>query len=230
MDGDLTPHDPLLGRAPRRLIETLRLRGPLTAAELAGAHGVGGAAVRPQLRALEAAGLVQRVEERRRVGRPVARFQLTPQADERFPKRYELLATRLLEAIAEEWGPEGIERVLKRWEDVLHARLDETLPGEPLARLEALAAHQNEYGFMASVRRDAEGVALVERNCPIAAAAARHPEICRHEAALFGRTLRWKTSLVACRATGDSACVFRVGRAPARPAAGPPPGTPERKE
>jgi predicted ArsR family transcriptional regulator len=219
-----------VGRASRRLLETLRLRGPLTAAELARAHDVGGAAVRPHLRALEAGGLVERVEERRPVGRPVARYRLTLRADERFPKRYELLATSLLEAIAEEWGPEGIERVLRRWEDALHARLDEVLPAEPRARLDALAAHQNEHGFMASVRRDADGVALVERNCPIAAAAARHPEICRHEAALFGRTLRWKTSLVACRATGDAACVFRVGRAPARGAAEPPSETPERKE
>ncbi|HEX7078298.1 MAG TPA: helix-turn-helix domain-containing protein [Candidatus Eisenbacteria bacterium] len=219
-----------IGRASRRLVETLRLRGPLTAAELAEALEVGGAAVRPHLRALEAGGLVERVEERRPVGRPVARYQLTPRADEGFPKRYELLATSLLEAIADEWGPEGIERVLQRWEDALSARLDQALPSEPRARLDALAAHQNQHGFMASVRRDAEGVALVERNCPIAAAAARHPEICRHEAALFGRTLRWKTSLVACRATGDPACVFRVGRAPARSAAEPPPGTPERKE
>ena len=201
--------------APKRLLTTIRLRGPLTAAELAREHGVGGATVRAQLRALEAAALVERSSERRPIGRPVARFGLTGRAEAHFPKRYETLARRLFEAIAEEWGADGIERILTRWENELHERFEARLPKEPRARLEALSAHQNENGFMASVRSDAEGVALVERNCPILAVATRHPEICRHEAALFGRALRWKTTLVSCQATGGAACVFQVGRAPA---------------
>ena len=66
---------------------------------------------------------------------------------------------------------------------------------------------------MASVKSDENGVALVERNCPILEVAARFPQICRHEAALFGRTLKWKTTLQSCQATGDAVCVFQIGRA-----------------
>lgn len=200
----------------QRVLFAIRSGGPSTAAEIARAIGTGGVAARAHLRALEAAGFVRRAVERRPVGRPVSRFHLTPRAEERFPKRYDFLANRLIEAIVSERGAEGLERILQRWEDGLHETLDASLPAEPRARLAALAAHQNAYGFMAEARDDESGVALVERNCPILAVAARHPEICRHEAALFGRTLRWKTALVACQATGDQACVFRIGRSRAK--------------
>ena len=205
-NGDATPAD--------RIAETLRLKGPLTAAEIAQEHGCGAVAVRSQLRNLEAAGYVARNTERRPVGRPVSRYALTGNAESLFPKRYDLFSAHLVDAIVEEFGEEGLVRILERWEQGLHERLDAGLPRDPRTRLEALARHQTENGFMASVQSDEEGVALVERNCPIVAIAARYPQICRHEAALFGRTLKWKATLQTCQATGDAACVFRLGRAP----------------
>jgi len=197
-----------------RIAETIRMRGPSTAAEIADEHGCGVVAVRSQLRNLEAAGLVARTTERRRVGRPVSRYTLTGRAEGLFPKRYDVFSAHLTEAIVEEFGEEGLNQILARWEDDLHARFDAALPREPAERLQALARHQTENGFMAEVRSDENGVALIERNCPIVAIAARHPQICRHEAALFGRTLKWKTTLQSCQATGDAVCVFQIGRGP----------------
>ena len=195
-----------------RIATTLRLRGPLTAADISREHGCGVVAVRAQLRNMESAGFVTRATERRAIGRPVSRYALTPDAEGFFPKRYDQLAERLVSAVVEEFGEEGLERILARWEDDLANRFGATLPAEPSARLDALAAHQTQNGFRASVRRDEEGVALIERNCPIAAVASRYPQICRHEAALFSRTLKWKTTLRACQATGDAVCVFQIGR------------------
>jgi predicted ArsR family transcriptional regulator len=196
-----------------RILLLLRVNGPRTAEELAARLGVGPAAVRAQLRGLESAGLVARSVETRPIGRPVGRYGLTSRADALFPKRYEMFASHLLDAIVAESGPEGLRRILARWEEELAARLDAELPQEPAARLAALAAHQTEHGFMAEVTKDADGFAIVERNCPIAEIARRHPEICDHEAALFGRTLKWKTTLVSCHARGGGTCVFRIGRA-----------------
>ncbi|HLQ65894.1 MAG TPA: hypothetical protein VK123_01530 [Candidatus Limnocylindrales bacterium] len=196
-----------------RIAETLRMRGPLTAADIAADHGCGVVAVRSQLRNLEAAGLVARTTERRPIGRPVSRYRLTGEAESLFPKRYDVFAARLTESVIREFGEDGLNRILARWEDDLHQRFDATLPANPSERLQALARHQTENGFMASVRTDEDGVALVERNCPIVAIAARYPQICRHEAALFGRTLKWKTTLQSCQATGDAVCVFQIGRA-----------------
>ena len=72
---------------------------------------------------------------------------------------------------------------------------------------------------MAEVKRDQDGVTLLERNCPIATLAAKYPQICDREAALFSRTLGWKAHLVSCQAKGDGVCAFRVGRAKATAAA-----------
>jgi predicted ArsR family transcriptional regulator len=204
-----------------RIAETLRLQGPQTASEIAEAHGCGVVAVRSQLRNLEAAGLVTRTMERRPVGRPVSRYGLTERAEVLFPKKYDVFSTLITEAVVREFGPEGFSRILRRWEDDLHAHLDAMLPKDPGERLKAIATHQTKYGFMASVQRDENGVALVERNCPIMAIASRFPQICGHEAALLGRTLGWKTKLTACQAKGDATCVFQIGKAPKRDAGAP---------
>jgi len=213
-----------------RIAATLRLRGPLTAAEIANEQGCGVVAVRSQLRNLEAAGYVARQTERRPIGRPVSRYNLTGSADALFPKRYDVFSARIADSIVEEFGSEGLERILARWSEDLHRKLDAVLPADPAARLEALARHQTENGFMASIQNDEDGVALVERNCPIVAIAARHPEICRHEAALIGRTMKWRATLHRCQASGDVTCVFRIGRAPSpdratSPSSSRPPGS-----
>ncbi len=205
------PTQPHLARD--RVLRVLRLRGTRTAAELAADLGIGAVAARAHLRGLEFAGLATRSIEPMPVGRPVGRFGLTPEADALFPKRYDLFATRLVESLVAREGIEAFRRILARWEEELAAQLDADLPTDPAARLEALAAHQSAHGFMAEVRKDADGFAIVERNCPIAEIAERHPEICDHEAALFGRVLKWKTTLVSCRARGGGTCEFRIGRA-----------------
>jgi len=205
--------------APTRLLELIRLHGPQTARELADRLSIGPVSIRAQLRTLESANLVERAIEPRPVGRPVARFRLTASADALFPKRYDLFAGKLLDSLVSDLGIDALQRILARWEDELHAHLDGVLPQEPSARLEALAKHQTRYGFMAEVDHAPDGsVSLVERNCPIAALAARYPEICEREAALFSRTLKWKTTLVSCQAKGDGVCAFRIGKPP-RPVA-----------
>ena len=201
------------GSSQAQILQWLRLHGPSTAEELAGKLGIGAVSTRAILRRLEAADLVAREFEPRPVGRPVGRYRLTAAADALFPKHYEAFAAQLLDTVVGELGPEALDTVLGSWEDQLHAHLDKELPKDPAARLDALAQHQTKYGFMAEVNRGPDGVTLVERNCPIATLAARYPQICDREAALFSRTLGWKAHLVSCQAKGDGVCAFRVGRA-----------------
>jgi len=196
-----------------QILQWLRLHGPLTAEELAGKLGIGAISTRAILRRLEAADLVAREFEPRPVGRPVGRYRLTAAADTLFPKHYEAFAAQLLDSVVGELGSGALDTVLGSWEDRLHAHFEQELPKDPAARLDALAQHQTKYGFMAEVKRDRDGVTLVERNCPIATLAAKYPQICDHEAALFSRTLGWKANLVSCQARGDGVCAFRVGRA-----------------
>lgn len=194
------------------ILQALRLEGPRTAHELALLLGCTAAAVRVHLRRLEAEGTVASTLERPPRGRPAARYALTPQADAEFPTRYELFASRFVESVIQLHGAAEFRRVLARWEDALHAWIDERLPKAPDERLRALARHQTEHGFMAAVRSDRDGVALVEHNCPILELARAYPEICAMEASLWSRVLKWRTTLSECQASGANACVFQIGR------------------
>lgn len=202
-----------MDRSPRHeILHALRRTGPRTAAELAARLGCTPPAVRVHLRRLESERLVAPILERPPRGRPVARYGLTPEADAEFPARYDLFASRFVESVIRIHGADALQGVLAQWEDSLHAHLDAKLPNPPEERLQALARHQTAHGFMAEVEDDRDGVALVEHNCPILELAKKHPEICAMEASLWSRTLKWKTTLSACRATGATACVFRIGR------------------
>jgi predicted ArsR family transcriptional regulator len=235
----MSARNPNIQNASDRILGSLRQDGAQTARELAVRFGITGVAVRTQLRALMATGLIRREWTQREgeagsagftraLGRPSARYSLTPAADALFPKQYERFARQLLETLKTQLGPEALDRILAHWESELHAHLDATLPQQPAARLQALAQHQSANGFMAEVQQDAQGgIALIERNCPIATLAAKHPEICDHEASLFSRTLKWKTTLESCQARGDGVCVFRIGRAKPAATAVPPPAMAE---
>ncbi len=163
------------------------------------------------LRNLVAAGLATHEEERQPLGRPTRRYRLTSAADVLFTKQYELFAVELAEALSRT-GRTSLEEILARWEGELLGYFEARLPEEEGARLGALAEHQSRFGFMASVEAGPDGVSLVERNCPIAKVAARFPQICDHEAALFRRALRRPVDLRSCQARGDPVCRFRIAR------------------
>ncbi len=165
--------------------------------------------VRAHLRNLLAQGLVEHQTTRQAVGRPTRRFRLTCEAATHFPHQYARIAAHLADALSAEAGPEALERTFSRWEDALFEKLDRELPADSAARLRALAEHQTRYGFMASAGADGEP-ALIERHCPIAELATRHPEICRHEAALFARLLGRPVTLASCQALGGAVCQFRL--------------------
>jgi predicted ArsR family transcriptional regulator len=199
------------GGSDRRILDALKRHGPKTASELAALLGGGPVAMRAHLRRLLAAGLVAHEKERRAVGRPVRRFRATRAADGLFAQGYDALAVALSEAVVAEWGEGGLERILDRSSARLERDLDAALPADPAERLRALAAAQSRSGFMASVEEGAAEAELVERNCPIAAVAARFPIVCEHEAALHGRVLHREVALRSCRARGDEVCRFAIG-------------------
>ena len=197
-----------LGGPQARVLEALRKKGGATAEELSRELGGGAVAMRVHLRNLLAAGLVTAAEERREIGRPVRRFQLTASADSTFPKQYELFADALADAVADQLGPKALQAVLDNWLDRLEPYLEARLPLDPDERIEALAKHQSSFGFMASVKSGKGEKLLLERNCPIAAVAARFPVICEREAELFARVTGRKVTLKCCQARGDSVCEF----------------------
>jgi len=172
----------------RRVLDLLKLQGPLDAATLAGEIGVSAMAVRQHLYALQDERLVTYHAVKSGVGRPAKHWRLTPAADAYFADRHPELAVGLLGALRTAFGAAGMEKLLAARTAQQIEAYRNALPrrGSLGQRLAALARLRTQEGYMAEVVRDAPGsYLLVERHCPICIAARACVGLCASEQAVF---------------------------------------------
>lgn len=82
-----------------QILELLKRTGSATVEEAAGSLSIASMTARQHLMGLERDGLVQSEKVRRANGRPHYLYYLTPKGDEMFPRRFDVLASVLLEEI-----------------------------------------------------------------------------------------------------------------------------------
>lgn len=204
-----------LGISRRALLDELKRRGALTAAELATELGVTATAVRLHLDDLESDGLV--VAETLRgggAGRPARRWSLTERARTLFPDHHGELTVQLLGAMQAALGDEGVERVLEARDREQQAAYSQAMPARGLgAKVSALAALRADEGYMAEAIEEPDGSwLLVEHNCPICEAASTCQGLCRSELDTFqtvlgeGAQVEREEHLL----SGGQRCVYRV--------------------
>src|SRR5918998_3566085 len=156
--------------AAERFLWALKMGGPQTASDLGCATGVCGEAARQQLIRLASDGLVAATAEPRGVGRPAQVWSLTPAGNARFPDAHADLAASLIRAIREEFGEEGLDRLIDRRAAESRATYAAALEGatslgEKVCRL---AEVRNREGYMAECRPEPDGgYLLIEHHCPI---------------------------------------------------------------
>lgn len=202
-------------RTRRTIVNLLKQEGPLNAEVLASHLNITAMAVRQHLYALQAEQLVTYQEEPRPMGRPAKLWQLTSAADHLFPDRYAELTLSLLNAITEAFGEAGLDRLLEVRADQGIKEYQEQMPeGGPLRqRLEALAAKRTDEGYMAEVQPLEDGsFLLIERHCPICAAAVACTGLCLKELEVFQTVLGQNTLIERTEhiVAGARRCVYRV--------------------
>src|ERR1051325_4006550 len=176
----------------RAIVKLLKTDGPLGSAHLAERLGLTAMAVRLHLYALQSEGLVTAEERPSPVGRPAKFWRLTREADRHFPEAYAELSVALIDAMQETFGAEGLNRVLvsrcARQRSDYSKRIR---PGDSLKKkLGELARVRTEEGYMAEIKRGADGsFLLVENHCPICAAANACQGFCSTELDLFRSVL-----------------------------------------
>jgi len=167
-----------------RLIALLR-RETHTVDELARQLELTDNAVRAHLAALERDGLVRQGGVRRGggSGKPAYAYELTPEADQLFPKPYAATLGGLLDALAERMSPDQLESLLR---DVGRRLADAAPPAghDPHARLEVAASALNQLGGLAELEEHDGVVGIRGYSCPLAAIVPGHPEVCRLAEAL----------------------------------------------
>ncbi len=192
----------------------LKTRGPARTQGVADGLRISRQAARLHLEKLEAQGLVETGQERDGVGRPKRTWSLTSAGHGRFPDTHAQMTVELIEAVREEFGAAGLDRLVTRREKATaqgyRAALERDVGLE--ARLERLAELRRAEGYMAEWRAEPEGgYLLIENHCPICAAAQACQGFCRSEQALFAMLLApAHVERVEHLLAGARRCVYRV--------------------
>ena len=190
---------------------TLLRRSGRTVEELARALGLTNNGVRAHLATLERDGVVRQrgsVRPGSGGGKPAYVYELTPEAEDLFPKAYEPVLRHLLDVLSEGPEPKRSEALLR---DV-GRRIAEgrNVPDDGVrARLEEAVAVLNELGGLAELEEHEEGITIRGYGCPLAAVAPRHPEVCRMSETLISE-LAGVPVREHCDRGGRPRCCFEV--------------------
>ena len=163
-----------------RLVTLLRRSGR-TVEELARELGLTDNGVRAHLATLERDGIVKQRGSVRRVsggGKPAYVYELTPEAEDLFPKAYEPVLLRSLDVLSERLGVEESEGLMRAAGRGLAQGRTAPSDGGP-ERLEAATGVLNELGGLAELEERDGGLIIRGHSCPLAAVTPAHPEVCR---------------------------------------------------
>lgn len=165
----------LTGGTRLRILERLRRRES-SVQDVADEVGVTPNAVRGHLSALERDGLVRASGVRRDTGgKPATLYDLAPEGDELFPKGYVAVFVRLLQALDDEMGAEGVEVLLER----VGAQVAHPATGPAQERVEAAAALLRGLGGDVEILRDEDAWTIRGFACPLSAVVREEPRVCR---------------------------------------------------
>ncbi len=194
----------------RGRIVTLLRGSTKTVNELAAEVGLTDNAVRAHLLSLERDGLIKQSGIQRGTRKPHFAYELTEEADHLFPKAYDAILTRLIAALKGRLSRVALQEVLQEVgrslaEGQLSDRNSDDLErriGKALNALDALGGH-------ARIVKENERVFIRSEGCPLAAAVAEHPEVCRLAETLVSEIIGMEVR-ERCNREGPPRCRFEV--------------------
>lgn len=199
--------DALVGETRARLLRLVR-RAALSIGELAASLGISENAVRTHIAAAERDGFVRQAGIQRSTGgKPARLYELTPDAEELFPKAYPLVLTELVRTLREEDGDRAAIERLRQVGRRLAARVDR--PPADGARVAAAAALLESIGGSVEVVEEDAGWRIRADGCPLSGVVSREPDVCALAESLVAEvTGRHVTEC--CQKTGRPRCEFRI--------------------
>ena len=169
----------LLESTRGQILELLRTK-ERTVNELAATLGLTDNAVRAHLTSLARDGLVAQAGVRPGVRKPHATYTLTPEAEQIFPKAYGPILSLFLTVLSEKLTPRELRVAMRAVGHKVADRYRTTFEGKNRKqRVEIALNILKELGGSASLQESEGGHFIRGRNCPLAAATARHPQACQ---------------------------------------------------
>ena len=174
-----------------KIIERLKIQGPLTAKVLAAELGLTTMGIRQHMLALESTGEVTFKDEKAARGRPTRYWSLTEKTNTHFTDRHDELTVQLIDSVIAVFGDDGLDKLIASREEsaMRNYRLALADRYGVEEKLATLAKLRNKEGYMASVTQEGDYFWLLENHCPICAAATKCQKLCRSELDLFQRLL-----------------------------------------
>ncbi|WP_026196007.1 helix-turn-helix transcriptional regulator [Corynebacterium lubricantis] len=204
----------------RREVMLLLLKlGPSTAGELGEHLGLSAAGVRRHLDNLVDDQLAENCDalaisgQTQSRGRPAKQYRLTELGRDQFGHSYDDLAQLALAQLREAGGDEAVRtlartRIAKILEGIEEATDHDEDTVERVARDVAAALDQN--GYAATVTRAGAGVQICQHHCPVASAAADHPELCEAEHEAISQVVGLHIQPLASIADGNGVCTTNI--------------------
>ena len=196
----------------RKVLKLLKENGQMTADELAEHLNISSVAVRRHLTKLESDQLVAYDEVQRGMGRPSFVYRLGEAASSYFPRRYEELATDVLETIGELYGMDAVDAIFRvRAEQLINIYRHQVTGTTLEERLDQLTQLREADGYMSTWEHSRDGsFVLRESNCPIIHIAEGCDSACNYDQILLEDVLGARIERKGHLARGDGACVYHV--------------------
>ena len=169
-------------------------------------------AVRQHLTALIGQGVVERAPSMATGGRPQARFALTAQGRELFPRNYGAIAAALLSQLHARLGEAEVGTLLQDLGATVAATQPALQPGDgPDGMARALAQRLDALGYEAVPARHGEEWQVEAFNCVFHALARQHPQVCKFDLAFMEAASGRRIHHMECIVRGGHVCRFRIG-------------------
>jgi predicted ArsR family transcriptional regulator len=198
-----------------KILKLLRQRGACVIKEMVELLGVTQTAVRQQLAALIAQGLVTASSVGDGRGRPPSTYRLSEKGKGLSTRLPDRLALVLLEEVltldAAGGASQAPQNLLPRLSLRMSHHYAEQMRGDTVAeRLQQWVDWLEQHGIVCEVAEDAEVYVLTEYGCPYYGLAQQHREVCRCETEALEHALGTPVTLLQSQLDGSQGCQFRM--------------------
>ena len=167
-------------------------------------------AVRAHLLSLERDGLIKQSGIQRGTRKPHFSYELTPEADNLFPKAYDALLNQLITVLKGRLTPAVLEQVLRDvGRSLAEAHPADHEDGDLESRVEQGLMALEAIGGAARIEKENERLFIRGENCPLAVAVAEHPEVCTLAETLLSEIIGAQVQ-ERCNHDGPPRCRFAV--------------------
>ncbi|WP_028596370.1 helix-turn-helix transcriptional regulator [Paenibacillus assamensis] len=196
------------------LLMLLKRNGPMSAAQLAERLGLTEMGVRRHLHQGIEENVLETVQVKQPMGRPLQLYRISAQGDEQFPKQYHQLLLDLLHEVEsnDSGSDNSVQQLFEGRRRSLKRKYESSMLGKTFGeRVQQLSSIQDAGGYMVETEQlsDEEWL-LHEYNCPIAQVAQAYEYPCHCELELFRELLGADVERLECLAKQGSRCTYRI--------------------